>query len=267
MTATPPVIAVIGGSGLYSFFGDDETEQRTVATPYGSVEVTIGVVAGRTVVFLPRHGGGHSVAPHLIQYRANVWALRSLGVTAIVSTAAVGGLHAAYPPGAFALPDQFLDRTWGREQTFYDQDSVQHLSIAEPFCPQLRDIAIAAVSETLIPTATVAVIQGPRFSTRAESHALLASGAHLVNMTLCPEVPLAAELGIGTVTLAYVTDSDAAPADERLSAELVFRRLSEAQPRIIQSILEIIAAIPNDYEPRELLSPEAITTVLDRTPA
>jgi 5'-methylthioadenosine phosphorylase len=270
MTDSSPTIAVIGGSGLYSFFESDDAaaapEQRTVATPYGSVSVSIGRVGGRAVAFLPRHGGGHSVAPHLIGYRANIWALRSLGVRAIVSTAAVGGLHESYPPGSFALPDQFLDRTWGREQTFYDEDSVQHLSLAEPFCPQLRAIALEAAEVPLIPTATVAVIQGPRFSTRAESASLLASGAHLVNMTLSPEVPLAAELGIGTVTLAYVTDSDAAPAEERLSAELVFRRLAEAQPRIIASLTRIVEAIPDDYVRDDLLSTEAVDAVLARVP-
>lgn len=257
-------VAVIGGSGLYSLFEPTTATPHTVATPYGDVDVTLGTLGGRAVAFLPRHGAGHSVPPHRIPYRANIWALRSIGVCAIISTAAVGAVDPAYPVGSLCAPDQYLDRTNGRADTFYDEDSVQHLPSAEPFCPQLLGIASSVAGRQLLTPATIAVIQGPRFSTRAESVALQAAGAHLVNMTLYPEVPLAAELGIGTVTLAYVTDNDAAPALEPLSAELVFHRLAEAQLRIIGMIEAIAAAIPDDYQARQLISVDAVAIVLSR---
>jgi 5'-methylthioadenosine phosphorylase len=256
-------VAVIGGSGLYSLFDADASTSLTVNTPYGSVDVTLGLLGGKPAAFLPRHGAGHSVAPHLIGYRANIWALASLGVRAIISTAAVGAVDPAYPIDSFALPDQYLDCTNSRADTFFDQGSVQHLPSAEPFCPQLRELAMTAAPEAA-PSATVAVIQGPRFSTRAESLALHAAGAHLVNMTLYPEVPLAAELGIGSVTIAYITDNDAAPSDEPVTAELVFSRLKAAQPRIIAVIEAIAASIPADYEARQFIAPDEVAAVLSR---
>jgi 5'-methylthioadenosine phosphorylase len=247
---------------LYSLF--DETRRRAVPTPYGSVEVTLGELAGRPAVFLPRHGRDHALAPHLIPYRANIWALASLGVTAIISTAAVGAVDPAVPVGSLVLTDQYLDRTWGRADTFYDRGSVQHLASADPFCPQLHSIARDALGAEVIAGGTVVVIQGPRFSTRAESQWFRAAGAHLVNMTLYPEVPLAAELNIGTVNLAYVTDNDAAPSEQELSAELVFERLRAAQPRIVGAIESIAAAIPADYTPRELIATAEVAAVLAR---
>ncbi len=264
MSNTSTTIAVIGGSGLYSLFDPAESETHAVDTPYGSVDVTTGVLAGRSVAFLPRHGVGHTAAPHLINYRANIWALASIGVKAIVSTAAVGGVSPEYPPGSLVLADQFIDRTWGRADTFHDRGSVQHLSSADPFCPALHEVAKRALGGDAIPTGTVVVIQGPRFSTRAESLWFRSAGAHIVNMTLYPEVPLASELNIGTVNIAYVTDADAAPAAEELSAELVFARFAEAQPRIIAALESVVAAIPDDYTPRELIAPAEVAAVLAR---
>jgi 5'-methylthioadenosine phosphorylase len=272
-------VAVIGGSGLYSLFDPAASERHRIATPYGPADVTVGELGGRTVAFLTRHGIDHSVAPHLINYRANIWALASLGVTAILSSAAVGGVSPDYAPGTLVLTDQYIDRTWGRADTFYDGAStnsatqsagVQHLASADPFDPALHGIAAAALrdsGERVVESGTVVVIQGPRFSTRAESLWFRAAGAHTVNMTLYPEVPLAAELNIGTVNLSYVTDSDAgvAPeekAGEALSADLVFARLKEAQPRIVAAIEAIIRAIPHDYTPPQLIAPSAVAAVL-----
>jgi 5'-methylthioadenosine phosphorylase len=295
MTTPFASVAVIGGSGLYSLFDPEASERHRIDTPYGPAEVTIGELAGRTVAFLTRHGTDHSVAPHLINYRANLWALGSLGVKAILSSAAVGGVSPEYPPGSLVLTDQFIDRTHGRADTFYDRGSVQHLAAADPFCPELHGIARRALveaGETVIPSGTVVVIQGPRFSTRAESVWFRAGGAHTVNMTLYPEVPLAAELNMGTVNLSFVTDSDAGLApvegadpdaladssadagssgderseDEVLSAGLVFTRLRAAQPRIVAAITAIIREIPEDYAPRELISSEAVAAVLAREP-
>jgi 5'-methylthioadenosine phosphorylase len=267
MTATAS-IAVIGGSGLYELF--DDPESHVVTTPYGPADVTLGDLGGRRVAFLTRHGRGHAHAPHLIGYRANIWALASLGVRAIVSTAAVGSINRAMPPESIVLPDQFIDRTAGRADTFFDTGSVQHLVAADPFCPDLRAIAqdaLAATGEQVIPAGTVVVVQGPRFSTRAESRWFSAAGGDLVNMTLVPEVPLAAELGIGTVNLSFVTDTDAGDADsgeEPVTAEHVFARLAAAQPRLVAALTAIVAAIPADYAPRELIDPAAVAEVLAR---
>jgi 5'-methylthioadenosine phosphorylase len=260
------------------------SESRLLPTPYGPAAVVTGEFAGRPVVFLTRHGVDHSVAPHLISYRANIWALASLGVKAIVSSSAVGGLTAAYPPGSLVLTDQFIDRTHGRADTFYDQGSVRHLAAADPFDPALHRIARAALTvsgEEFLPTGTAVVIQGPRFSTRAESRWFAASGGHIINMTMYPEVPLAAELGMGTVNLAFVTDSDAGvdPSEsatdstasstmdaDAVSHELVLDRLAAAQPRIVAAIETILHAIPEDYAGVELIPADAVAGVLAREP-
>ena len=256
-------IAIVGGSGLYRLFDEGESETSSIETPYGTVALTFGELGGKSVAFLPRHGTDHSVAPHLINYRANIWALASVGVRAIVSSAAVGAVHPDYPVGSLVIVDQYIDRTHGRADTFYDRGSVQHLASADPFCQTLRGIAAAQLAGEVIVGGTVAVIQGPRFSTRAESLWLRAAGAHLVNMTLYPEVPLASELGIGSLSLAYVTDNDAAPS-ENLSAELVFERLKAAQPSIIGAISRIVSAVPNEYEARQLIDPREVGAVLAR---
>ena len=257
-------IAVIGGSGLYSLFDDGASEKLDVATPYGPATVTLGRLGERDVAFLPRHGSDHSVAPHLINYRANIWALASLGVKAIVSSAAVGGINPAYPPGTLLLTDQYIDRTNGRADTFYEAGSVQHLPSADPFCPTLHDEAVDALGDEAAPTGTVVVIQGPRFSTRAESQWFAAAGADTINMTLYPEVALASELNIGTINLSYVTDTDAAPADEQLSSALVFERFAQAQPRIISAIHRLVASVPESYAGRELIDPAEVAAVLAR---
>ncbi len=260
-------IGVIGGSGLYSLF--DEAETRVIETPFGVATATIGELAGRRVAFLTRHGSDHSVAPHLINYRANIWALASLGVKAIISSSAVGGVSPDYPPGTLVLTDQFIDRTYGRADTFFDQGSVQHLSAADPFCPALRAIAAGVLDDSVVRTGTVVVIQGPRFSTRAESLWFRAAGAHTVNMTMYPEVALAAELNIGTVNLSYVTDADAGvdaseKTGDEVSHELVLQRLVEAQPRIVAAIEAIVRALPQDYEPRQLIPAAEVAAVLSR---
>ncbi|TFD00894.1 5'-methylthioadenosine phosphorylase [Cryobacterium sinapicolor] len=273
-------VAVIGGSGLYRLFDVGTVTSVDIITPYGptSASITIGVRAGRRVAFLPRHGGDHSVAPHLINYRANIWALAWLGVKAIISSSAVGGVSPDYPPGMLVVTDQFIDRTSGRADTFFDQGTVAHLAAADPFDPELRRLAVdalASLEEDFAPTGTCVVIQGPRFSTRAESLWFRAAGAHTVNMTQYPEVVLAAELNIGTVNLSFVTDADAglAPAlddaadPDAVSADLVFTRLRAAQPRILAAIDGILRALPEQFAPRMLIAPEQVSAVLDRRPA
>lgn len=270
-TAPTAAVGVIGGSGLYALFAEGSAVSLDVQTPYGppSGAVTIGELGGVRVAFLPRHGSGHSVPPHRINYRANVWALASLGVSAILSSAAVGGVSPDYPTGSLVLPDQLLDRTSGRRDTFFDDADVQHLPAADPFDPALLAIGTAALDELgekFLPRGTVVVIQGPRFSTRAESLWHRGAGAHIVNMTLAPEVFLAAELGIGTLNLSFVTDADAGIENggEAVTAELVFARLAEAQPRIVRAIEHIIRSIPANYAPRQLIAAEAVTRILEQ---
>lgn len=291
VTAT---IGVIGGSGLYELFEPGTADEVDVATPYGATSspITIGTMAGRRVAFLTRHGRAHSVAPHRINHRANTWALRSLGVRALVSSSAVGGLHPDYAPGTFVVTDQLVDRTWGRPDTFFE-DEVQHLSFADPFDPVLRAAAvdaIAALDVPFRPTGTCVVIQGPRFSSRAESVWMREAGGHTINMTMTPEVPLAAELGIGTVNLSFVTDADAglaptaeqpgstattggtatpdsAGAEAPVTHQLVMERLARANEVIVRAIGRIVAAVPEGYAPRELVPAAASAGILDRTAA
>lgn len=255
-------IGIIGGSGLYELV---DGEPQDVATPYGIARITIGELAGKRVAFLTRHGASHALPPHRINYRANIWALASLGVRAIVSSSAVGGVTADYPPGTLALPDQYIDRTFGRIDTFFDAEgTVQHLASADPFDPALHTIAASVVAD-IVPSATIVVIQGPRFSTRAESRWFANAGANLVNMTLYPEIPLASELNIGTVNLSFVTDADAGLSDpnaEAVSGGLVFQRLRDAQPRIVAAITAIVAAIPDDFEGRELIDRGVVASLL-----
>ncbi|MFJ4076055.1 MTAP family purine nucleoside phosphorylase [Curtobacterium sp. MWU13-2055] len=297
-------IGVIGGSGLYQLFEEGTAEELDVPTPFGptSSPISIGTMSGRRVAFLTRHGREHSVAPHRINHRANLWALRSLGVRAIVSSSAVGGLHPDYAPGTFVVTDQLIDRTFGRADTFFEED-VQHLSFADPFDPTLRRAAvdaIAALDVPFRPTGTCVVIQGPRFSTRAESVWLREAGGHTINMTMTPEVPLAAELGIATVNLSFVTDADAglAPTEDEAAAAaahaatadaaatagtaatgdaaddagapvthaLVMERLARANEVIVRAIGGIVGAIPADFTPRELVPASASASIMQTQP-
>src|ERR1700710_1956390 len=158
MTIPRASIAVIGGSGLYSLFDPAASTRHRVETPYGPVELTLGVLGDKDVAFITRHGVDHSQPPHLINYRANIWALASIGVSTILSSSAGGGIGVDYPPGTLVLTDQFIDRTWGRADTFYDQDSVQHLPAADPFDPALHRLAadaLAAAGETVATEGTV----------------------------------------------------------------------------------------------------------------
>jgi 5'-methylthioadenosine phosphorylase len=276
-TETP--IGVIGGSGLYGLLDDGSGTTVKVKTPYGtpSSEITLGTFAGRSVAFLPRHGKGHTVAPHQINYRANVWALASLGVKAIITSSAVGGLNQDLLPGTFVLPDQILDRTTGRADTYYDGSSVQHVALADPYCPELRRFAAASLSvagEDFVGRGTTVVIQGPRFSTKAEARWFRSAGADIVNMTQYPEVALAAELNVGLVNLSFVTDSDSgesssadrAGADD-VNAQLVFDRMAAAQPRLLAMIGAIVAGIPDGYTPRQLIPADAVEAVLSAKPS
>lgn len=261
-SGAPAMLAVIGGSGLYELFDDSETVQ--IETPYGTaVDVSVGSIAGRQVAFLPRHGRDHSLPPHRIDARATIWALASMGVRALISTAAVGSLNPALPVGTICVAGQLVDRTHGRADTFFDGVVVRHLPFADPFGNDLRMLALAACPE-ITDGGTVLVIQGPRFSTRAESHINRAAGIDLVNMTLYPEIALAAELGIDAVALCLVTDLDTGEsAADAVTADAVFAVLAEGRPRLLSAIERIVSAVPPDFVGRELLDHDAIVQVLE----
>ncbi|MFF4953276.1 S-methyl-5'-thioadenosine phosphorylase [Streptomyces chattanoogensis] len=243
------IIGVIGGSGFYELLSG--AEQVTVETPYGdpSDTISVGTVGGRRVAFLPRHGRHHKYTPHTINYRANLWALRSLGVRRILAPCAVGSLRRDLGPGTLAIPDQLVDRTNGRVQTFYDEGAV-HVSFADPYCDQGRTAVLKAAAEAGSEAhdgGTMVVVEGPRFSTRAESRWFAAAGWTLVNMTGHPEAVLARELGLCYTSVALVTDLDAGiDADDSVSQEDVFRVFAENTERLRGVILEAVKLLPTE---------------------
>lgn len=211
MSTNKAEIGIFGGSGFYNFL--DKIEEIKIKTPYGdpSDSLFLGNVEGKSVAFLPRHGRKHSIPPHKINYRANVWAMKELGVTRIISPCAVGSLQKEIKPGDFVISDQYVDRTKGRIDTFYDGPIATHVSAADPYCPELRQLAIQATEENKInchKTGTVVVIQGPRFSTKSESRWFTSQGWSTINMTQYPEAHLARELEMCVVNIALATDYD-----------------------------------------------------------
>jgi 5'-methylthioadenosine phosphorylase len=246
-------IGVVGGSGFYSLL--DDVREVKVDTPYGapSDSVFLAEVGGRRVAFLPRHGRRHTIPPHLINYRANVWALRSMGVKAVISPCAAGSLQAHVRPGDFVVCDQFVDRTNGRVDTFFDGPIVSHLSSAETYDPELRRIAVEVIREHGIPhhdRGTVVVIQGPRFSTKAESRWFSEAGWEVINMTQYPEAYLCRELGMAVVNISLITDYDAGVHEgtEMVDARSVLEVFRENAERIQQVVLEMIRRFPADLD-------------------
>ena len=244
-------IAVVGGSGFYEFLSG--AEEVKLDTPFGppSDPIMVGEVAGRQVAFLPRHGRDHRFPPHKIPYRANMWALRSLGVRRVLAPTAVGSLTHSYGPGTLVIPDQLVDRTRMREQTYYD-DGACHVPFADPYCPSLRPVAIDTARKSgWVPAAsgTLVVIEGPRFSTRAESEWFAAQGWTLVGMTGHPEAVLARELALCYTPLALVTDLDAGleEGDGVTQAE-VFEVFAANIERLRSLVATIIAALPANRE-------------------
>ncbi|MCS7145316.1 MAG: S-methyl-5'-thioadenosine phosphorylase [Nitrososphaerota archaeon] len=243
------VIGLIGGSGIYSAELLSEAKQVKSYTPYGapSAALTIGRVGVHRVVFLPRHGAGHSIPPHMINYRANIWALREQDVERVLAPSAVGSLQEEYRPGELVLPDQFIDRTYGRPSTFYDGGQVAHISMADPFCPELTDIVYDEALKLRLPIhkgGTYVCIQGPRFSTRAESHMFRAWGGHIIGMTLVPEVSLAREARMCYLTIAMVTDYDCWKEGWRVTAEEVVRTMASNVEKVQRLLARVIPAIP-----------------------
>jgi 5'-methylthioadenosine phosphorylase len=243
-------VGVIGGSGFYSFLESAETHR--VRTPFGeaSGDVTVGSVRGRTVAFLPRHGPAHEFAPHQVNYRANLWALRSLGVRQILAPSAVGSLRADLRPGTFVVPDQVVDRTSAREHTVFGPGAVGHVGFADPYCPRGRASLVAAARGNgleVVDEATMVVIDGPRFSTRAESRWHAAQGWSVVGMTGMPEAALAREMAICYSSIAMVTDHDAGvDAAGAVTQAEVLTRFARSIEALKALLAEAIAGLPGD---------------------
>ena len=246
-------IGVFGGSGFYSLL--DDVREIKVDTPYGapSDSFFLASVADRDVAFLPRHGRRHSIPPHQINYRANVWAMRSLGVKAVISPCAAGSLALHVKPGDFVVCDQFVDRTRNRPNTFYDGPIVTHVSSAETYDPVLRRLAIETIRDHGIEVhekGTVVVIEGPRFSTKAESKWFSDAGWEVINMTQYPEAWLCRELGMAVVNISLITDYDAGVHEgtEAVDARSVLEVFAQNAERIQKVVLDLIGRFPADLD-------------------
>jgi 5'-methylthioadenosine phosphorylase len=247
-------IGVIGGSGFYEFL-DNSAEVR-VETPWGepSGVLTVGSVGGRPVAFLPRHGRGHQIPPHRINARANLWALRELGVERVIGPCASGSLRSDIGPGGLVILDQLVDRTWGRLDSYLESTVVEHVSFADPYCPEVRSALSGAArgagweGGTVHERGTVVVVQGPRFSTRAESRWYGAAGIDVINMTQYPEAYLARELGMCYAGVALVTDRDVGvegdPSVEPVTMEAAMSVLAANVERTRSLLAGAIPAIP-----------------------
>jgi 5'-methylthioadenosine phosphorylase len=247
------VIGVFGGSGFYSLL--DDVRKEHLKTPYGepSGDFALGRLGGQDVVFLARHGSKHTVPPAQINYRANVWAMKRLGVTQLIAPTAAGSLQPRIKPGDFVVCDQFVDRTQGRADTFFTGPRVAHVSAADPYCPRLRALAVATGRElgvTMHDGGTVVVVNGPRFSSRAESRWFAAQGWEVVNMTQYPEQTLARELELCYVNIALITDYDSglegSPDIAPVTVAEVNRFFRDNTDRVRELILRLIPQLAGD---------------------
>jgi methylthioadenosine phosphorylase (EC 2.4.2.28) len=243
-------IGVFGGTGLYSFL--DDVEEIEMETPYGkpSDSIAIAEVDGKSVAFIPRHGKDHRYPPHRIPYRANIYAMKQLGVKYIIAPTASGSLKAEIGPGDFCIPDQLIDRTWGREDTFFNGPEVKHITFADPYDEDLRRLAVKVCIENGLKVhdgGVMVVIQGPRFSTRAESRWFSSIGGTVINMTQYPECVLAREMDIPYVNISIITDYDAGleghPEIKPVSHEEVLKVFEENNERIKKVLYDMIRKI------------------------
>lgn len=248
MTAPRAEIGVLGGSGFYSFL--PETAEAELDTPYGapSAPVVLGEIGGRRVAFIPRHGRRHEFPPHKVPYRANLWALKELGVQRVLAPTAAGSLQPHVRRGDFVISDQLVDRTSVRASTFYDGPETTHVSLAEPYCPDMRTVAIKAARAQGIAvheTGTVVVIEGPRFSTRAESRWYARMGWEVVNMTQAPEAALARELELCYCNISLITDYDVGVEGvPPVSVEEVVQVFAENNARLRDLLTAIVPDLP-----------------------
>lgn len=254
--AAPPVLAVIGGTSVYDLPGLEDPQSREVDTPYGkpSAPVMLGRLAGVPIAFLARHGKGHAVAPHRVNYRANLWALHALGARRVLAINTVGGITPRMAPGALVMPDQVIDYTHGREATFWDRDgegTMRHAEFGEPYTPSLRDAIREAALQcevAIVDPATYGATQGPRFESIAEIARMARDGCDIVGMTGMPEAALARELELDYACLAPVANW-AAGCDERgvgrrdvpaISLDEVFANLKRATAPLAQLLVELL---------------------------
>ena len=246
-------IGVFGGSGFYQFC--ENVEEIDCTTPYGkpSDRIALANFQGKRIAFLPRHGKKHTLPPHKIPYRANLYAMKQLGVQAIIAPTAAGSLKASVKPGEFVVCDQFINFTHGLEDTFYDKDEVRHISAAHPYCPTLGRIAVEEgrrIEIVMHESGTVVVMQGPRFSTVAESRFFSQMGWSVINMTQYPECYLARELGICYTNVALITDFDVGlegdPTHRPVTEEEVFRVFQENNAKVKNLLFAMIGRIARD---------------------
>ena len=249
------MFAIIGGTGLTSLNNLEIVHRQVVRTPYGdpSGPLTLGRIAGRDIAFLARHGYGHTYAPHRINYRANLWAMRALGVSRILAPCASGSLQPHIHPGEFVVPDQFVDRTSGRADTFFEGPTANHVSMADPYCPELAAVALQTGRDqgiTMHEGGTVVVIQGPRFSTRAESKWFASAGWEVINMTAYPEGFLARELAIGYANVSLITDYDVGVegVPPVTHAEVV-KTFGENNDKLRKLLFHVIPKVPTEPDP------------------
>ncbi|MBU0579674.1 MAG: S-methyl-5'-thioadenosine phosphorylase [Candidatus Margulisbacteria bacterium] len=246
-------LGVFGGSGFYKFLNN--VKEYAVKTPYGepSAKVAVAEMKGKTVAFLPRHGKNHEAPPHMINYRANVYALKMLGAKAIVSPCASGSLQAHVKPGDFVVCDQVVDRTNSRKDTFYDGPKIVHISLADPYNEDLRKIAIQAIKDNKVPChekGTIVVIQGPRFSSKAESKWFTHMGWDVINMTQYPEVTLAKEVAIPFVNISLITDYDAGLVGEGIepcTAEEIIKTFVSNNEKLVKVLNRFIELFPKNF--------------------
>jgi 5'-methylthioadenosine phosphorylase len=255
MAERGPAIGVIGGSGFYSLL--DAVEEVAVETPFGPPSDTVHLARldDRLVAFLPRHGRAHTIPPHRVNYRANIWALHSLGVRYLISPCAAGSLQQRIQPGDFVVCDQYVDRTRGRADTFYEGPEVYHVSSAEPYCPHLRRLAVEVIRAhgiTVHDAGTIVTVNGPRFSTKAESRWFAEQGWEVISMTQYPEAYLALEMQMAVVNISLITDYDSGVAGRTgiapVTAEEVYRVFQSNSNRIKAVVLNLARRIPADLD-------------------
>ena len=240
-------VGIIGGSGLSSnSFFDGAVEKKKVHTPYGAPSdlVTIGKIGNVEVFVIPRHGSSHQIQPSHVNFRANIWALKELGVSVIFAPTAVGSLREEIKPGDLVFPDQFIDRTTKRTQTLYDGQVICHIGMADPFCQRLRERLVSAAKVLQLEhhaKGTVVTIEGPRFSSRAESHMFRSWGADIINMTTVPEVVLAREAGICYAAIAMSTDYDCwHDSKEPVTLDMVLATMKDNAERVTRLLKKVI---------------------------
>lgn len=249
-----PALGVIGGSGLYGLEGLRDVEEIEVSTPFGnpSSPIAIGSINGARLAFLARHGLDHSLSPTGVNYRANVYALKSLGVRRVLAVSACGSLREDYAPGDIVVPDQLFDHTKHRASSFFEEGLVAHVGVASPFCPQLSELLFRSVAQEggeVHAGGNYITIEGPRFSTRGESNTYRAWGMSLVGMTTSPEAFLAREAEMCYAVMAHVTDYDVWHiSEEEVSVGLVVRTLRKNTQLAQRSISRLVSALPQDFQ-------------------